>query len=84
MQLNIKNETSALRAVVLGQPGSIGPVPTIDRVFDAKSYESVNLGVYPTEEAIYKESSTCLTFFIVAKSNAKKHQIISFANLPPS
>ena len=58
MQLNIKNETSTLRAVVLGQPGSIGPVPAIDRVFDAKSYESVINGVYPTEEAIYKEMSS--------------------------
>ena len=28
MQLNVKNETSTLKAVVLGQPGSIGKVPT--------------------------------------------------------
>ena len=26
MQLNVKNETSTLKAVVLGQPGSIGKV----------------------------------------------------------
>jgi len=58
MNLNVKNETSTLRAVVLGQPGSIGKVPTIDKVFDAKSYESVIHGVYPTEESIYKEMST--------------------------
>jgi len=32
-------------------------VPTIDKTFDAKSYESVLNGVYPTEEAIYKEMS---------------------------
>ena len=57
MQLNIKNETSPLKAIVLGQPGSIGNVPTLDRVFDAKSYESVSKGIYPTEEAIYKEMS---------------------------
>jgi len=57
MNLNVKNETSALLAVVLGQPGSIGHVPTIDKTFDAKSYESVLKGVYPTEEAIYKEMS---------------------------
>ena len=30
MQLNVKNETSTLKAVVLGQPGSIGKVPTLD------------------------------------------------------
>ena len=55
MNLNIKNETSSLKAVVLGQPGSIGKLPTIDKAFDAKSYESILNGVYPTEEAIFKE-----------------------------
>ena len=57
MHLNVKNETSTLRAVVLGQPGSLGPVPSVDKTFDAKSYESVSLGIYPTEEAVYKEMS---------------------------
>ena len=57
MNLNVKNETSTLQAVVLGQPGSIGRVPTLDQSFDAKSYETISLGVYPTEEAIYKEMS---------------------------
>jgi N-dimethylarginine dimethylaminohydrolase len=57
MHLNVNNETSTLKAVVLGQPGSIGNVPMMDKTFDAKSYESVILGNYPTEEAIYKEMS---------------------------
>ncbi|MDD3321259.1 MAG: arginine deiminase family protein [Paludibacter sp.] len=57
MQLNIHNETSSLKAVVLGQPGSIGKVPTLDKAFDAKSFESISKGVYPAEEAIYKEMS---------------------------
>ena len=57
MHLNVRNETSTLKAVVLGQPGSIGKVPSIDKAFDAKSYESILNGVYPTQEAIYKEMS---------------------------
>jgi len=57
MHLNVKNETSTLKAVVLGQPGSIGNLPSLDKTFDAKSYESVLHGGYPTEEAIYKEMS---------------------------
>lgn len=57
MNLNVKNETSTLKAVVLGQPGSIGKVPDINQTYDAKSYESVLNGIYPTEEAIYKEMS---------------------------
>jgi N-dimethylarginine dimethylaminohydrolase len=57
MHLNIKNETSTLRVVVLGQAGSIGKVPTIGNTFDAKSYETILNGVYPKEEAISKEMS---------------------------
>ena len=55
MNLNIKNETSTLKAVVLGLHGSIGNVPSIEKTFDSKSYESVLHGIYPTEEAITKE-----------------------------
>jgi len=55
MNLNIRNETGTLKVVVLGQPGSIGKVPSIDKTFDAKSYESVLNCMYPTEEAIFKE-----------------------------
>jgi N-dimethylarginine dimethylaminohydrolase len=57
MRLHVKNETSLLKAVVLGQPGSIGGVPELNNTYDAKSYESVSNGVYPSEEAIYKEMS---------------------------
>jgi N-dimethylarginine dimethylaminohydrolase len=57
MNLNIKDEVSTLKAVVLGQPGSLGPVPEIQQAFDAKSYETILKGVYPAEEAVYKEMS---------------------------
>ena len=57
MILNVKNETSTLKAVVLGQPGSIGKTPEPGNTYDAKSYESAINGVYPTEESIYKEMS---------------------------
>lgn len=36
MKLNIKNETGRLKSVVLGQPKSIGPVPTLEESYDAK------------------------------------------------
>lgn len=57
MNLNVKDETSRLKAVVLGQPGSLGPVPELHQTFDAKSFETVSKGIYPTEEAVYKEMS---------------------------
>ncbi|MDX9920251.1 MAG: arginine deiminase family protein [Paludibacter sp.] len=57
MNLNVKNETSQLKAVVLGQPGSLGKTPMPEETYDAKSYESVMLDVYPNEESVYKEMS---------------------------
>lgn len=57
MQLNITSETSTLRAVVLGQPGSMGKSPEAAHTYDAKSFESITKGIYPTEENVYKEMS---------------------------
>ncbi len=57
MQLNITSETSTLKTVVLGQPGSMGKAPLPAETYDAKSYESVVLGVYPSEEDVYREMS---------------------------
>ncbi len=57
MDLHIKNETATLKAVVLGQPGSIGKQPALEDTYDAKSYESVLNDTYPKEEEIYKEMS---------------------------
>ncbi len=55
MILNVKNETSTLRAVVLGQPKSMGKVPEASETYDAKSYESVVQDKYPGERIITDE-----------------------------
>jgi len=55
MKLNIKNETGRLKSVVLGQPKSMGPVPTLEESYDAKSYHTIQNDVYPTEEDIICE-----------------------------
>ena len=55
MNLHIVNETSRLRAVVLGQPASMGAPPSLNHTYDAKSYYSVKNEIYPTEEAVQKE-----------------------------
>ena len=60
MELHIKNETSRLRAVVLGLPESPGPVPRLEETFDSKSYESVLHGVYPQEADIVREMDAFL------------------------
>ena len=55
LQLNIKNETSRLRAVVLGTAVSNGPTPTIEEAYDPKSLEHIKAGTYPIEEDMVKE-----------------------------
>lgn len=55
MRLNIKNETGRLRSVVLGQPNSLGAVPTLEESYDAKSYYSIEHNIYPKEEDIINE-----------------------------
>jgi len=80
MKLNVKNETSTLKAVVLGQPGSIGRVPAPQQTYDAKSYESVTKGVYPTEEAIFKEMSAFEKVLLKYKVQVFRPRIIENCN----
>jgi N-dimethylarginine dimethylaminohydrolase len=49
LQLNVKDESSRLRAVVLGTALSNGPTPTIDEAYDPKSLEHIIAGTYPIE-----------------------------------
>ncbi len=55
MKLHIKNETSRLRAVVLGTAKSNGPVPSLIEAYDPKSKEHILAGTYPREEDMVKE-----------------------------
>jgi len=55
LQLNVKNETSRLRAVVLGSAISNGPTPAIEEAYDPKSLEHILAGTYPLEEDMVKE-----------------------------
>lgn len=55
LQLNIQNETSPLRAVVLGTAISNGPTPKAEDAYDPKSLEHILAGTYPVEEDMVKE-----------------------------
>jgi len=55
LQLNVKNETSRLRAVVLGTAQSNGPTPTANEAYDPKSLEHILAGTYPIEKDMVKE-----------------------------
>lgn len=55
LQLNVKNESSRLRVVVLGSAKSNGPTPTIEEAYDPKSLEHILAGTYPVEEDMVME-----------------------------
>ena len=55
MKLNIKNETGKLISVVLGQPQSMGGIPTLEESYDAKSYHTLQNDTYPVEKDITLE-----------------------------
>ena len=49
LKLNIKNETSKLKAVVLGIAKNNGPIPKVEDCYDPKSIQHVLAGTYPKE-----------------------------------
>lgn len=55
MHINVKNETSRLRAVVLGTAVSNGATPTPEEAYDPKSLEHILAGTYPVEKDMFAE-----------------------------
>ncbi|MDP2160255.1 MAG: arginine deiminase family protein, partial [Flavobacterium sp.] len=55
LPLHIQNETSRLRAVVLGTAVSNGPTPTAEEAYDPKSLEHILAGTYPIESDMIQE-----------------------------
>lgn len=55
LKLNIKNEVSRLRTVILGTAESSGPVPKVEECYDPKSIEHVLAGTYPKDEDMVLE-----------------------------
>jgi N-dimethylarginine dimethylaminohydrolase len=49
LQLHVQDETSRLRAVVLGTAESNGPTPKPEEAYDPKSLEHIKAGTYPIE-----------------------------------
>ncbi len=55
MKLNIRNETSRLRSVILGTAENNGPTPNLEDCYDPKSRQHVIAGTYPEESDMVKE-----------------------------
>lgn len=63
LELNVKNETSRLRAVILGTALSNGPTPELNEAYDPKSLEHIKAGTYPVEKDMVKEMDALAKVF---------------------
>ncbi|WP_026452623.1 dimethylarginine dimethylaminohydrolase family protein [Aequorivita capsosiphonis] len=63
IKLNVNDEISRLRAVVLGRADSNGPVPKLEDAYDPKSAEHIKAGTYPKDEDMMKEMEAVAEVF---------------------
>lgn len=63
LQLYINDETSPLKAVVLGTAESCGPTPKPEEAYDPKSLEHILSGTYPKEKDMIKEMDAFANVF---------------------
>jgi len=63
LALHVQNETSRLRAVILGSANDNGPTPTAEEAYDPKSLEHVLAGTYPVEKDMVLEMEAFLRVF---------------------
>jgi len=80
MKLNIKNETSRLRAVILGTAMSNGPTPTVEQAYDPKSLEHIKAGTYPIEKDMVREMEAVANVFKKYDVKVYRPQIIKDCN----
>lgn len=63
IKLNVKDETSRLRAVILGTAKSFGGTPSLEDAYDPKSALHIEAGTYPKEEDMVKEMEAVAAIF---------------------
>lgn len=80
IKLNVKNETSRLRAVVLGTAISNGPTPTEEQAYDPKSLEHIKAGTYPIEADMVKEMDAVAKVFEKYNVKVYRPELISDCN----
>ena len=63
LHLNITDEISSLKTVVLGTAQSCGPTPKPEEAYDPKSLEHILAGTYPKEENMVAEMEAFIAVF---------------------
>lgn len=80
MKLNINNETSRLRAVILGTAKSNGPTPSIAEAYDPKSAEHIMEGTYPDEIDMIAEMEAVARIFKKYNVTVYRPEVIKDCN----
>ena len=76
LQLHVQDETSRLRAVVLGTAESNGPTPKPEEAYDPKSLEHIKAGTYPIEADMVPEMNAFEAVLIKYGVNVFRPQLI--------
>jgi N-dimethylarginine dimethylaminohydrolase len=80
LQLHVQDETSRLRAVVLGTAESNGPTPKPEEAYDPKSLEHIKAGTYPVEADMVPEMNAFETVLKKYGVTVFRPQLISDYN----
>ncbi len=80
LKLNVKNETSRLRAVVLGTAESNGPTPKVEDCYDPKSIQHILAGTYPIESDMIEELNAVAKVFEKYGVKVYRPQVIKDCN----
>ncbi|WP_340063580.1 dimethylarginine dimethylaminohydrolase family protein [Ascidiimonas aurantiaca] len=80
LKLNIKDETSRLRAVVLGTAMQNGPTPKAEEAYDPKSLEHILAGTYPVEADMVAEMEALNAVFQKYSIEVYRPKIIADCN----
>ncbi len=80
LQLHVQDETSRLRAVVLGTAESNGPTPKPEEAYDPKSLEHIKARTYPIEADMVPEMNAFETVLKKYEVTVFRPQLISDYN----
>ncbi|RZJ64186.1 MAG: amidinotransferase [Flavobacterium sp.] len=80
LPLHVKNESSRLRAVVLGTAISNGPTPKAEDAYDPKSLEHILAGTYPIESDMIAEMEAFNAVFEKYDVKVYRPQIVENEN----
>jgi len=80
LELNVKNETSRLRTVILGSAISNGPTPKAEEAYDPKSLEHILANTYPLEKDMVVEMNAFNSVFEKYDVNVLRPEMIENYN----